>query len=147
MLNLALYNYQNKVTAEYFQNEYPGLPSDAIVNQRIALARNYSALSGGATGAAYTIAVAATIGNSWWSLNGCDTCCLFDPGRGSGFHQPAPTPPCLDISVLYGHPLDYEDPQDLIDLIHLAFGVKQERYYTKAYKSSPPNLRGLSLRT
>jgi hypothetical protein len=124
LLYFALYNYQNKVTADYFQKEYPGLPPDAIVDLRIALAKKYAAISGGTTGAAYTAAVAATIGTaggaSPLAIPAAITTLVADLGYTSLLQL------CLayDISVLYGHPLDYEDPQDLTDLINLAFGVE-----------------------
>ena len=124
LLSFALFNYQNKVTADYFQKEYPGLPPDAIVDLRIALAKKYAAISGGTTGAAYTAAVAATIGTAGGAspvmIPGAIVTLVADLGYTSLLQLRL----AHDISVLYGHPLDYQDPQDLIDLINLAFGVE-----------------------
>jgi hypothetical protein len=138
LLYLALCNYQNKVTAEYFQKEYTGLPSDAIVDQRIALAKKYSAISGGTASAAYTGAVAATIGTAGGAspvaIPAAITTIVVDLGYTSLLQLRL----AYDISVLYGHPLDYEDPQDLTDLINLAFGIKAGETLNKGLQRLAP---------
>lgn len=138
LLSFALNNYQNKVTAEYFQKEYPGLPPDVIVNQRIELAKKYAAISGGTTGAAYTGAVAATIGTAGGAspvaIPAAITTLVVDLGYTSLLQLRL----AYDISVLYGHPLDYEDPQDLTDLLDLAFGVEAGETFNKGLQRFAP---------
>jgi hypothetical protein len=138
LLALALCTYQKKVTAEYFKNQYPGLPPDAIVDLRIALAKKYAAISGGTTGAAYTGAVAATIGTaggaSPLAIPAAITTLLADLGYTSLLQLRL----AHDISVLYGHPLDYEDPQDLTDLLNLAFGVEAGEILHKGIQRVAP---------
>lgn len=138
LLSFALDNYQKKVTAEYFQKAYPGLPLDAIVDLRIKLAKNYSALSGFMTSATYTGAVAATIGTAGGAspvaIPGAITTLVAD----LGFTSLLQLRLAYDISVLYGHPLDYEDPQDLTDLIHLAFGVEAGETLNKGVQRLAP---------
>ncbi len=138
LLSFALYNYQNKVTAEYFQKEYPGLPPDAIVDLRINLAKNYSALSGFMTSAAYTGAVAATIGTAGGASPAAIPAAITTLVADLGFTSLLQLRLAYDISVLYGHPLDYEDPQDLTDLIHLAFGVEAGETLNKGLQRLAP---------
>jgi uncharacterized tellurite resistance protein B-like protein len=123
LLRLALQNYREKVNAEYFRSKYPNLPPDAIVDRRIDLAKKYAAAEGGATAAAYTAAIVTTIGSE---------------GAASPLTIPAAAAIAIDLSytsnlqlrlaydlsVLYGKPLDFEDPEDLKDLLTIAFGIK-----------------------
>lgn len=49
-----------------------------------------------------------------------------------------------DVSVIYGKPLDYEDPEDLYDLLVLAFGIKAgEAFSGTLQKLSPEAVRVL----
>ena len=124
LLHLALKKYREKVNAAYFQEKYPGLPPDAIVDRRIDLAQKYAALEGGSTAAAYTAAVAATIGShggaSPLTIPAALTAFAVDLGYTSLLQLRL----AYDISLIYGKPLDYEDPEDLYDLLVLAFGIK-----------------------
>lgn len=138
LLNFALGNYQNKVTADYFQKEYPGLPPDAIVDLRIKLAKNYAALSGGTTSAAYTVAIAATIGKRGEASPVAIPAAIISLAADLGYTNLLQLRLAYDISVLYGHPLDYEDPQDLIDLINLAFGVEAGATFQKGLQRLAP---------
>lgn len=104
LLYLALSNYQNKVTAEYFQKEYPGLPPDAVVDQRIALAKKYAAISGGTTSAAYTGAVAATIGTAGGASPVALPAALTTLAADLGYTSLLQLRLAYDISVLYGYP-------------------------------------------
>src|SRR5690348_12650975 len=64
LLSHALHQYRDKVDAAYFDDKYPGMPRDAVVEARIKLAARYAALTGGLSASAYTGAVAATIGSA-----------------------------------------------------------------------------------
>ncbi|MBK8213689.1 MAG: hypothetical protein IPK71_08055 [Myxococcales bacterium] len=63
LLHHSLDSYGKKVNAGYFREKYPGIPADGIVDLRIKLASNYSAIEGFLTSSAYSAAVAATIGS------------------------------------------------------------------------------------
>jgi hypothetical protein len=63
LLAQALSSYTNKVDWQYFQEKYQGVPADGIVEERIKMASRYAALEGGLSAAAYSAAVAATIGS------------------------------------------------------------------------------------
>src|SRR5580658_439456 len=98
--------YAKKVNAQYFKEKYPGLPPDVVVARQVALAKQYAAIEGGLSGAAYSGAVAATIGSG---------------GGGSPVMLPAAALSFVadllfttqrqfrlayDMAVLYGVPLD-----------------------------------------
>src|SRR3546814_14298117 len=55
--------HTEQVDWQYFQTKYQGIPSDAIVDQRIQMAARYASIEGGLSASAYTGAIAATIGS------------------------------------------------------------------------------------
>ena len=148
LLHLALKKYREKVSAAYFQEKYPGLPADAIVDRRIDLAQKYAALEGGSTAAAYTAAIAATIGShggaSPLTIPAALTAFAVDLGYTSLLQLRL----AYDISVIYGKPLDYDDPEDLYDLLVLAFGIKAGEVFSESLqKFSPEAVRVLIKKT
>lgn len=138
LLYLALSNYQKKVTAEYFQKEYPGLPPDAIVDLRIALAKKFAAISGGMTSLAYSGAIVATIGKRGGASKVIIPAAITTLVADLGYTSLLQLRLAYDIGILYGHRLDYEDPQDLTDLIDLAFGVKAGEALNKSLQQLAP---------
>lgn len=124
LLRHALDTYSKTVSIEYFRNKYPGLPADAIAARRIELAQRYAMIEGGVTASAYTAAIAATIGT------GGGASPLTLPGALGSFSidllyvSRLQLRLAFDLAVLYGHPIDLNDPEDLYDLLRVAFGVK-----------------------
>lgn len=124
LLRMAMETYAREVNAEFFFRKYPGLPADAIAERRIALAQRYAMIEGGLTASAYTAAIAATIGSSGGASP------LTIPGAIGTFTVDLMYVTRLqlrlayDLAVLYGTPVDINDPEDLYDLIRVAFGVK-----------------------
>lgn len=124
LLRMALETYAREVSAEFFFRKYPGLPADAIAERRIQLAQRYAMIEGGLTASAYTGAVAATIGT------GGAASPLTIPGAVVTFTADLLYVTRLqlrlayDLAVLYGTPVDVNDPEDLYDLIRVAFGIK-----------------------
>lgn len=150
LLHLALKTYREKVNAVYFQEKYPGLPPDAIVDRRIDLAQKYAALEGDSTALAYTAAVAATIG----PRGGRGRSPLTVPAAFAAFAVDLVYTSLLqlrlayDISVIYGKPLVYDDPEDLYDLLILAFGIKAGEAFSEGLqKLSPEAVRVLIKKT
>ena len=144
LLTIALKKYREEVDAEYFQKKYPGLPPDAVVDQRIELAKKYAALEGGSSAAAYTAAVAATIGSSGGASPLTIPAGLTAFAVDLGYTSFLQLRLAYDISILYGKPLDYDDPEDLHDLITLAFGIKTgEAFSGSLQKMSPEAVRVL----
>lgn len=124
LLAYSLNQYATMVDAEYFKEKYPNLPPDAIVDARIKMAANYAAIEGALSSSAYTGAVIATIGSGGGSSP------LTLPASGVSFVIDLSYTSYLqlrmthDISVLYGIPLDINDPDDTWKLVKLAFGIK-----------------------
>ncbi|QEH92711.1 hypothetical protein FV141_03545 [Dermacoccus abyssi] len=124
LLKVSLAQYSEQVTAEWFREKYPHLPADAIVDARIKLAAKYAGIEGGLSAAAYTGAVAATIG----SLGGASP--LTAPAAVGSFVVDLAYTTRLqlrlahDIAVLYGVPIDVNDSEDLWKLIRIALLIK-----------------------
>lgn len=124
LLKHALSTYVSKVNAAYFVEKYPNLPRDGIVDRRVALAKNYAAIAGGVNAGAYSTAVAATIGS------GGGASPLTVPAAATSFFidllytSQLQLKLAYDLSILYEHPVDIDDPNDLLDLVKVAFGIK-----------------------
>ncbi|ALV40626.1 hypothetical protein AU252_05120 [Pseudarthrobacter sulfonivorans] len=120
----ALSSYTDKVTWQYFQERYVGVPADAIVDQRIKMAARYAALEGGLSAGAYSAAIFATIG----SLGGASP--LTVPAAvvtvmvDVAFITQLQIRLAYDVAVLYRVPLDLSDPEDMWKLIRVAFTIK-----------------------
>jgi hypothetical protein len=144
LLAHALSSYTDKVTWQYFQEQYEGVPANAIVDQRIKMAARYAAIEGGLSASAYTATIAATIG----SLGGA-----------SPFTVPAAVATVMvdvafvtqlqlrlayDVAFLYRVPLDLSDPDDLWKLIRVAFTIKSGEFVREGLvKAVPPFMRQL----
>ena len=148
LLDMALKKYREKVNAAYFQKKYPGLPPDANVDRRIDLAQKYATLEGGSTAAAYTAAVAATIGSQGGASPLTIPAALTSLAVDLGYTSLLQLRLAYDISVIYGKPLDYDDPEDLYDLLVLAFGIKAGEVFSESLqKLSPEAVRILIKKT
>lgn len=120
----ALSSYTNKVTWQYFQERYEGVPPDAIVDQRIKMAARYAALEGGLSAGAYTAAVAATIGSLGGASPATVPAAVATVILDVAFITQLQLRLAYDIAVLYRVPLDSSDPDDLWKLIRVAFTIK-----------------------
>jgi len=140
-LRYSLETYATKVNAAYFRAKYPGLPPDAVVDRQVALAQNYSAIEGGLTSTAYSAAIVATIGSGGGSSP------LTLPGAVSSFvidlffTTQIQLRLAYDISVLYNFPVDMKDPEDLMNLLRVAFGIKAGEVLRTATKGTPEAVR------
>ncbi|MBK8409233.1 MAG: hypothetical protein IPL19_14760 [Sandaracinaceae bacterium] len=124
LLRMALETYSREVNAEFFFRKYPGLPADAIAERRIHLAQRYAMIEGGLTATAYTAAIAATIGSgggaSPLTLPGALLTFTIDLMYVTRLQLRL----AYDLATLYGTPVDINDPEDLYDVIRVAFGIK-----------------------
>jgi len=124
LISHALSAYAKTATYEWFQEQYEGAPADVIVDQRIKMAARFAALEGGASAAAYSGAVVATIG----SAGGASPLTL--PAAAATFVIDLAYTTQLqirlayDIAVLYRVSIDIDDPDDLWDLVKVAFTIK-----------------------
>jgi hypothetical protein len=124
LLTTALSAYTDKVTWEYFQERYAGVPADAIVDQWIKMAARYAAIEGGLSAGAYTAAISATLGSagaaSPLTVPAALTTVMMDIAYTTRLQMRL----AYDIAVLYRVPLDTSDPEDLWKLIRVAFTIK-----------------------
>lgn len=147
LLASALRTYTEKATPEFFAKKYPGLPPDAVVDRQVALAQRYAGISGGLTASAYTAAVAATIG----SQGGASP--LMVPAAFTAitvdlfYLTKLQLRLAYDMGVLYGKPADIDDPEDLYDLLRVAFGVKATEVATSAINRAAPEVVRLGVKS
>lgn len=120
----ALRSYSEKATWEFFQQKYKGVPADGIVGQQIKLAAKYAMIEGGISASLYTGTIAATIG----SVGGASPATV--PAGVATFMLDLTFITQLqmrlahDIAVIYRIPLDMNDPEDMMKLVRVAFGIK-----------------------
>ena len=120
----ALSSYTDKVTWQYFQERYKGVPADAIVDQRIKMAARYAALEGGLSASAYTAAIIATLGTAGGASPATVPAAIATVMVDVAFITQLQLRLAYDVAVLYRVPLDLSDPDDLWKLIRVAFTIK-----------------------
>ena len=101
---------------EFFRKKYPGLPKDQIATKVIETAEKYAALSGGVTALGATTATLGTAGVGFAGAVG-------SVGVDILFTTRLQLRLVYDLSVLYGYPLDADDPEDLMRAFSIAYGV------------------------
>ena len=124
LLAQTLNSYTDKVTWQYFQQRYEGVPADAIVDQRIKMAARYAALEGGLSASAYTGAIAATIGSLGGASPATVPAAIVTVMVDVVFITRLQLRLAYDVAVLYRIPLDLSDPEDMWKLIRVAFTIK-----------------------
>ena len=120
----ALGSYTEKVTWQYFQEKYEGVPADAIVDQRIKIAARYAALEGGLSAGAYSAAIIATLGTLGGSSPATVPAAVVTVMVDVAFITQLQLRLAYDVAVLYRIPLDLSDPEDMWKLIRVAFTIK-----------------------
>jgi tellurite resistance protein len=120
----ALSSYTEKVTWQYFQERFEGLPADGIVDQRIKMAARYAAIEGGLSASVYTGAIAATIGNRGGASRLTVPAAFATVMVDVAFITQLQLRLAYDVAVLYRVPLDPSDPEDMLKLIRVAFTIK-----------------------
>lgn len=159
-LSNILRKHAENTNLEFFQSKYPGLPREAIAQRRIKAAAQSAALFGFASGAAISIAEAGTVVSALSTV-------------ASGFLASPITLPVLavaipvgvaayamelnfllriqlhlayDLFVLYGLPLDMEDPEKAQDVVSVAFGIKSVEVAGQAIQKIVPKMGPILLR-
>jgi hypothetical protein len=120
----GLSSYTEKVTWQYFQERYEGVPADAIVDQRIKMATRYAALEGGLSAGAYSAAIIATLGSLGGASPATVPAAIATVMVDVAFITQLQLRLAYDVAVLYRVPLDLSDPDDMWKLIRVAFTIK-----------------------
>ncbi len=123
-LKYVMATYAEKVDARYFREKYPGLNADAIVERRISAAKKASAIEGFVSSSAYSGLVAATIGSKGGASPWTVPAAAASLGADLLYTTKVQLELAYDLAILYDKPIDLEDPEDLLDLVTVAFGVK-----------------------
>lgn len=124
LISKGLSSYTEKVTWQYFQNLYQGVPADAIVDQRIKMATRYAALEGGLSASAYSAVVVATLGSLGGASPATVPAAVATLMVDVAFITQLQLRLAYDVAVLYRVPLDLSDPDDMWKLIRVAFTIK-----------------------
>ena len=119
LLAHALDSYTDKVDADWFKAKYPGVPADAIVEQRIKMAARYAAIEGGLSAGAYNAAAMAAV-LAPVVLPAAAVSLLADVTYTARLQIHL----AYDIAVLYRIPLNLDDPDDLWKLLRVAFTIQ-----------------------
>jgi tellurite resistance protein len=142
LLAQALSSYTERVTWQYFQERYEGVPADAVVDQRIKMAARYAALEGGLSASAYTAAIVTTIGSAGGASPATVPAAIATVMVDVAFVSQLQIRLAYDIAVLYRVPLDTSDPEDLWKLIRVAFTIKSGEFVREGViKAVPPLMR------
>lgn len=136
----ALGSYTEKVTWQYFQDKYEGVPADAIVDQRIKIAARYAALEGGLSAGAYSAAIIATLGTLGGSSPATVPAAVVTFMVDVAFITQLQLRLAYDVAVLYRIPLDLSDPDDLWKLIRVAFTIKSGEAVREGVTKAVPAL-------
>ncbi|MGW1327903.1 hypothetical protein ACWD64_35880 [Streptomyces antibioticus] len=137
----TLRSYAERANWEYFQQKYKGVPADGIVGLQIKLAAKNAMIEGGITASLYTGTIAATVG----SLGSASPATL--PAGALTFMVDLTYITQLqmrlahDIAVIYRIPLDVDDPEDMMKLVQVAFGIKAGEVARSSMKFVPSLVR------
>lgn len=119
-LKSCLNSYEERVMAQggaaYLRGKYPGLPTDAIATKLCELAESYAAVAGGLSGAVASAAVLTAGAGIPAAIAGVMAEVLYTVRLQLRL--------AYDLHLLYGMPLDADDPADLIKLFAVVYGVK-----------------------
>ncbi len=116
----CLGSYQKRVIEQggeaWLREKYPGLPTEAIASKLCDLAEKYSAIAGSASGAAASAAVLTAGVGIPFALTGIMAEVLYTVRLQLRL--------VFDLHMLYGIPLDASDPEDLLGIFAVVYGVK-----------------------
>ncbi len=138
LIRYVLENYAKKVDAAYFRNKYPGLPADAVIDRRIDIAKKAATLAGGANASAVSVAMIATMGTGGGASPATVPIAVASMTGDLLYTTSLQLKLTYDLSVLYGHPIDFDDPEDLFDLVRVAFGIKAGEVMSNAVSKIAP---------
>jgi hypothetical protein len=134
LLYMSVKSYAAKVDAAWFREKYAGIPVDAIVEKRIRLAQTYNAIAGGLSASVYSAAALSAIFTAGLSLPIAGVSLVTDLCMTTQIQLKL----AYDLSVLYNTPINIDDPEDLIKLVHVAFGVKGSQVLQQAVQKLSP---------
>jgi uncharacterized tellurite resistance protein B-like protein len=117
-VHVMLSSYSEKIIKEggvgYFQKKYPGLTQDGIAEKLCNLATRYAAIAGGVTGLTASTGV----------LGGFTIPVIFAAVGGEILYTTRLQIRLIyDLAIVYGDPIDVNDPEQLYRAFMLAYGI------------------------
>lgn len=106
-----------------FRKKYPGMTQKEIAEKLCDLAVRYAALAGGSSGLASSAAVVMTIGTAGGAGVVTVPAAVTAIGAEMLFTTRLQVRLVYDLSMVYGYPIDVEDPEDLYKAFCLAYGI------------------------
>ncbi|SMD23907.1 hypothetical protein [Lentzea albidocapillata] len=137
----ALRSYTEKATWEYFQQKYEGVPADGIAGQQIKLAAKYAMIAGGISSSLYAGTVAATIGTLGGASPATVPAGVITFMVDLTYISQLQMRLAYDVAVIYRIPLDLDDPEDMMKLVRVAFGIKAGEAARSSLKFVPGVVR------
>ena len=137
-IRFVLDRYAKKVDAKYFRDKYPGLPADAVIDRRIDIAKKAATLAGGVNATAVSAATVATLGSGGGASPATVPIALASITADLLYTTNLQLKLAYDLSVLYGNPINFDDPEDLFDLVRIAFGIKAGEIMSNAVAKIAP---------
>ena len=119
LLQKVVRAYDRNARAQYFQQKYPGLPSDEIADILTSVTVRYATIAGGIAGATATANQLTTVASAGM------TAPLFFGTIGAEmiYLSRIQMRLVLDLSVVYDLQLNPEDPEDVLMVFGYALGV------------------------
>ncbi len=146
-LKSSLGKYRQMADADHFAGLYPGQSRLEIALDRIELAKRSAALEGRLAAAAYTAGVAGALGGRGPVPDG-------DVGSDAALFVAdllwttrLQLRLAHDLCVIHGRVLDLDDPEDLHDLVRIAFGVKAGELLELAVRGTLVDAREVGIRS
>lgn len=127
VVQYMLKSYAEEIMAqggvEFFRKKYPGETIEMIAQRLCSLATNYAALAGGSSGAASSAAFAATIGTAGGAGVIAVPTTLTLIAAEMFYTTQLQIRLIYDLSILYGRPVNLDDPEDLYRIFCMAYGI------------------------
>lgn len=122
----VLEDYAGEVDKEHFDRTYPGQGPDEIIEYLIARAQRRAAVAAGLTSGFHTTTVWLVLGSGWLVPVISVPAGVVTYVGGMFFQTLIQLRLAYDISVLYGYPVDLDDPEQVRDLLLVSLGTKPD---------------------
>jgi uncharacterized tellurite resistance protein B-like protein len=146
-LTSSLGKYREMADADYFQGLYPGQSRLEIATDRIELAKRSAALEGRMTAGAYTGTVASAFGGRGTVPDGDVTSDASLFVADLLWTTRLQLRLAHDLCVIHGRTIELGNPEDLHDLVRIAFGVKSGEILELAVRETLVDARDVGIKS
>lgn len=142
LLKTFLRSHAEKVSINYFRKKYPGIPLDAIGDRLISQSVFASSIAGGLAGASVSAATLSSSVSAGATITGGITALVAEMAYTTRLQMRL----VYDLSLLYHQELNLQDPEDLMEIFSLAFGIKSSEGIGKVVKGLAPEVARAQVR-